>query len=329
MTAPNPARADVISLGGGAYGLSVQASVLGATASVGPDPTVTLPAAGGGPRTDSTASATVPGLLTTGVLSVRTEGDTVVSHTRSAHSSATVTNLNLLSGTATASLIESQCTSDGDGSTGSTTLAGLGGRFAALSASPAPNTVVILAGVGSVVLNEQVETNTAGSTTSIVVNALHIELDIIGPLPGPSDDITGDIIIALSRCRANGPDVLNPDAGGGGGGGDGGVGAGGDPGSGSTPDSQAVTPGTAGTLPFTGRCPWPLLGLGVGLLGVGLASLLLARRRGAQAQICETLIANQVRDLVTGARHYPRSAESYPCLAVSGDSRGPHPGQHL
>lgn len=198
-----------------------------------------------------------------------TEGGTAVSHTRTAESSATANNLNLLTGTATATLIRSECTSNGDGSTGSTTLAGLGGAFAGLSATPAPNTTV--AGVGSVTLNEQVETNVPGSTTSIVVNAMHIELAVTGPLPGPADDITGDVIVGQSRCRANGPDVLtDPDDGSGSGTGSSG-GAGGTPGS----------AGSAGTLPFTGSNPWLLLVVGLGLLGAGVVSLLVARRLGA------------------------------------------------
>jgi hypothetical protein len=271
LTAAGPARADVTSLAGGAYGLSVDATVLGVAASFGPDPSVTLPAAGGGPIADSTASATVLALLTTGVLDVSTEGGTVVSHTRTAESSATVNNLNFLSGTATATLIRSECASNGDSSTGSTTLAGLGGAFAGLSATPAPNTTATVAGVGSVTLNEQVETNVPGSTTSIVVNAMHIELAVTGPLPGPADDITGDVIVGQSRCRANGPDVLtDPDDGS-----DSGTGPSGT--AGGTPGSA----GSAGTLPFTGTNPWLLLVVGFGLLGAGLVSLLIDRRLGA------------------------------------------------
>jgi hypothetical protein len=278
--AASPARADVTSLAGGAYGLSVDATVLGVAASFGPDPSVTLPAAGGGPLTDSTASATVPGLLTTGLLDVSTEGGTAVSHTRTVESSATVNNLNLLTGTATVTLIQSECISNGDGSTGSTTLAGLGGAFAGLSATPAPNTTVTIAGVGSVTFNEQVETNVAGSTTSIIVNAMHIHLAITGPLPGPVDDITGDVIVGQSRCRANGPDVLtDPDDGS-----TGGTDPSGTAGRTGPSGSAGGTPGpagSAGTLPFTGTNFWPLLVVGLGLVGAGVVSLLVARRLGA------------------------------------------------
>src|SRR5439155_15043473 len=69
-----PAWADVNFTSGGAFGESVDVTVLGVRATSGPKPTVTLPPTGGGPLTDSLVTVDVPDLLHTGVLEVRTEG---------------------------------------------------------------------------------------------------------------------------------------------------------------------------------------------------------------------------------------------------------------
>ncbi len=223
----SPANADVTSVGGGAYGERVSVSAV-VSATSGPRPSVSLPATGGGPYSANLAAASVTGLLSTGVLTVTTRGDRVVSHLRTATSSATVNTVNVGAGAVRASLVRSTCSSNGTGSTGSTTI--LGSNLG-VSASPAPNTVRRLpGGLGSVTFNEQIRTNSVGRTTSITVNAIHVRLD--GGALG-----SGDITISQSRCSANGPDVLTA--------GSGGTGSGGT-GSGSTGTASAGSSGSAG-----------------------------------------------------------------------------------
>jgi hypothetical protein len=218
----SPANADVTSVGGGAYGERVSVSAV-VSATSGPRPSVSLPATGGGPYSANLAAASVTGLLSTGVLTVTTRGDRVVSHLRTATSSATVNNVNVGAGAARATSVRSTCSSNGTGSTGATTIVG---SNLGVSSSPSANTVRRLPnGLGSVTFNEQIRTNVVGRTTSITVNAMHVRLD--GGALG-----SGDIILGQSRCSANGPDVLTSGSGG--------------TGSGSTGTASAGSSGSAG-----------------------------------------------------------------------------------
>ena len=206
-----PASAEVTDVSGsGAYGESVDVSVLG-TGSVtsGPVPTVTLPAGGGGPVTDSLAKVSLPGLLTTGLLNVSTQGTNLGSHNGTSTSSAQVNGTTLLAALApslggdpllTADVISSRCTSNGDGSSGSSNLVGLEIAGNGGAVTPPPNTTIDVLGAISVTLNEQIVNNSPGET-SITVNAVHVRLSLDGLA-------TGDIILSQSRCRAAGPDVL-------------------------------------------------------------------------------------------------------------------------
>jgi hypothetical protein len=238
-----PASADVTDVSGsGAFGESVNVSVLG-TGSVtsGPTPSVTLPAGGGGPVTDSLANVNLPGVLTTGLLNVSTQGSNLGSHSGTATSSAQVAGATLLSALApslggspllTADVISSQCTSNGDGSSGSSNLVGLSVAGSPVNVSPPPNTTIDVLGAITVTLNEQIVTGSPGET-SITVNAVHVRLNLDGIA-------SGDVILSQSRCRAAGPDVVGGPPGGpegpGGPGGSGGPGGAGGPG--------AVTPAT-------------------------------------------------------------------------------------
>lgn len=252
LTSAGPASADVTTVGGGAYGVS---SAVTAPAPVGqittvPTPSVTLPPAGGGPLTTTIRSATVPGLLTTGVITVSTAGGTTVSHLRTAQSTSTVDGADLGDGTVSATTVSSRCASNGNGSAGATTLSGVTGLPGA-SSQPAPNTVVQVNGLGPVTLNEQTVVNQRGSRTEIVVNAIHVRLT-----PG-TVATSDDIIIGQSRCAAFGPDVLTT------------AGAGPTvPGAGALPD-----------LPRTGADLWQPTLAGGGLLVVGLYVLLRSRRQ--------------------------------------------------
>jgi hypothetical protein len=195
------ALADVTEVSGGAIGESVDVTtLLNAHVTSGPLPSVTLPAAGGGPFTNSVLNASVPGLLTAGVLNVSTEGGSLGSHAGFAKSSASVANVNALAGLITAQVLGSECTSNGDGSSGSSTLTTLRVLGLPVAVNAAPNTVINLPGVGSVTINEQIRPTNTGGDTSIIVRAVHVRLN--GTLGN------GDVIIAESRCGAKGPDVV-------------------------------------------------------------------------------------------------------------------------
>lgn len=219
-----PAAADVNDLtGAGAFGVSVNASVTGVgSVTVGPVPSVDLPGGGGNVST-SALSASAPPVLAVGVLNVSSQGANLGTHAGFSTSKAQVLAANLLSGALTAEVITATCTSNGDGSTGLTTLAGAQAGGNGLAVNPPPNTTIPVGTIGTVVLNEQIVTNTPGVETKITVNAIHITLNVAGV-------VTGDVIISQARCRAAGPDVLtSPPPNGGGPGGPGGSGGPGGP----------------------------------------------------------------------------------------------------
>ncbi len=195
------ALADVTEVSGGAFGESVDVTtLLNAHVTSGPLPSVTLPSTGGGPFTNSVLSANVSNLLTAGVLNVSTEGGNLGTHQGFATSSASVADVNALSGLITAQVVASKCTSNGDGSIGSSTLTTVRVLGALVAVNPAPNTAINLPGVGSVTLNEQIRPTNGAGDTSIIVRAIHVRLN--GALGN------GDIIISESRCGAKGPDVV-------------------------------------------------------------------------------------------------------------------------
>jgi hypothetical protein len=198
------ASADVTKVTGSATGLDVDVTLVGGiNVNVGPISNVNMssPPGGLGPFTDSVASATAPPLLTAGVLNTRTEGGNLGSHSGFAKSSASVANVNALSGQLTAAVIASECTSNGDGSSGSSTLTTVKLGSTTLPVNPAPNTVIpIPGGLGSITLNEQIRPTNGAGDTSIIVRAIHVRLT--------SAAANGDIIISESRCGAKGPDVV-------------------------------------------------------------------------------------------------------------------------
>jgi hypothetical protein len=134
----------------------------------------------------------VPGdgsVLTTGVLSVGTEGGDIGTHQGFATSSGSVADVNLLAGLLTADAISSTCTSNGDGSNGSVTLVNAVLAGNPLASNPAPNTVIPVAGGGTFTLNEQIEVNDIGTQTSVTVNAVHLVMD---PLLGSGTSSSPD-----------------------------------------------------------------------------------------------------------------------------------------
>jgi hypothetical protein len=138
----------------------------------------------------------VPLVISVGLLEACTQGggvatnDPTAGHLGFSESSASVANVVL--GTTNLGVLASQCRADGNGARGSTTIVGAPG----LPTSPPANFIPpqLPAGLLSLVLNEQIVNNTAGTAT-ITVNAAHA--NILGI----------DIIIGQSVCRAFGPDV--------------------------------------------------------------------------------------------------------------------------
>jgi len=174
-----------------------------------PTPFVELDAAQGqtppadlGPFSESVLSIAVGNLLSTGVLNASTEGGNLEGddHSGFVTSSSSVNELSAAGGRVTASTISSECTSNGDGSTGSSSIEDLEVLGVPITVGTAPNTVIPLPAIGSITLNEQVRPTNEDGDTSIIVRAIHIRFDgLLG---------TGDIIIAESRCGAKGPDVV-------------------------------------------------------------------------------------------------------------------------
>jgi len=189
-----PAFAALTGVSAYAYGEQVRFTLLGGTTvSSGPTPTVGPIAPSGGSASSTLLSASVPGLLTTGVLTVAVNGSTA---SGSVTSSATVNDVSALGGVFTATGVQAECAVNNHGDTsGSTTLASAVLAGQSLSANPGPNTTVAfstLAASGYVVLNEQTYN---AATNTLTVNAVH--LYVTGGTLG-----TGDIVISHVECGA-------------------------------------------------------------------------------------------------------------------------------
>ncbi len=206
-----PVLAALTTVSGHAYGESVNVTPLGlAKVSSGPLPsTGELPATGGNLHNGALESCVgVPlagcNILSTGTLTVNTHGTT--GDTGTVHSDATVQTVNALDGFLTATVVSSQCDIDSTGAaSGSSTLTNLqiqGG--APVAANPGPNTLITIAGLATITLNEQIYDP---ATNELTVNAVHIRLT--GGALG-----TGDIIIAQSQCDAlpGGPAPIIPES---------------------------------------------------------------------------------------------------------------------
>lgn len=174
-------------VGGGAYGLSANVNAILAPVSVGPLPSVSLPAEGGGPFTASVLSANVAGLVSVGVARVSTQGNSGLG---SASSSAVVLDADV-AGLVQVSVARSRCSATSDGAQGSASVVGLvvaGIPIATVDLGP--NTTIALP-VGTVVINEQ-RRDGAGSIT---VNAVHVSLNALVA--------SGDVVISQSRCSVD------------------------------------------------------------------------------------------------------------------------------
>jgi hypothetical protein len=186
LAAATPAWADG-TVSGSAFGVSVNTTVAGIHVTAGPAPTVTLPPTGGNLSQSlvSICAGTACSVLSAGILNAATQGSTTGSPTSSA--SASVATVNALAGVVTADVIASSCTASSTGVSGSSTLTNAKVGGATVAVNPGPNTTLTVAGLATVILNEQIT-----SANTITVNAVHILLNL--------GLATGDIIIAQSHC---------------------------------------------------------------------------------------------------------------------------------
>lgn len=175
------------SVGGGAYGISANGNAVLAPVSVGAMPSISLPAEGGGPFTESVLSANLAGLAPVRLVRLSTEGNSGIG---SAKSSATTVDVNV-AGMVTASAARSRCSatsSSADASAAVVDLVVAGIPISTVNAGP--NTSVALP-VGTVIVNEQRRTG----NSQIVVNAVHVILN--------AAVVSADVVIAQSRCAVN------------------------------------------------------------------------------------------------------------------------------
>jgi len=201
-----PAFAAVTAVQGSAYGVNVDLSGL-VNVDVGPTPESTIPGTGG---TDTDTVATVAltgiggvGVVTTSSTGTTGAGGTVTSSAEVANANIGRTGLSLLA----ASVINSQCTSNEAGSSGSSTVTGLRvlGQAVTVTGSPNQTLTVTVPAVGSVIvhINEQISTGSPPSS-SITVNALRLEVNLLGGAA------SGSVTIAQSVCGVTGDAVGVP-----------------------------------------------------------------------------------------------------------------------
>jgi hypothetical protein len=198
LAAATPAWASG-TVSGSAFAVSVNANVAGINVTAGPTPTVTLPPTGGNLSQSvvSICAGTGCSVLSAGILNAATQGTTTAAP--SSASSASAATVNVLAGVLTADAISSNCTADSSGVSGSASLVNAKLSGVAIAANPGPNTTLTVAGLATVILNEQT-TSSSGGTNSITVNAVHVKLNL--------GLATGDIIISQSHCDANAGTVV-------------------------------------------------------------------------------------------------------------------------
>ena len=229
---------------GGANGASVNVTAtvvgVGANVSVPTVAPVTLPPQGGS-QTNQVASVNVqlgvPGVITvlsTGLV-VNTTAGTLSQTAAHAESTSTINNLNILNGLVTATTIRSKATSDGNGTTATSSAAGsfanqlrIGGILYQQSEFE-PNTVIsvsasVIAIVGAlpvvvplngtVIINEQTGGGDGQTTSSLSVNFLHV--NVSGSVAGVIS-LNANIVVASASSGvtfgpptgSNNPPTLN------------------------------------------------------------------------------------------------------------------------
>jgi hypothetical protein len=162
-------------VGGTGYGVRVD--LLGGP-TLAPSPEVVLPDAGG-TATAHLLTLAVPTAVSTGTL--RADATGTAAGPANVTTTASVEDLNLLSGLVTADLVVARSTSTGNGTTASSD--STGSQFVNLVVAgvpivifPAPNTVISVPGIATVYLNEQIPGGNGTSTSSLTVNMIRVVL---------------------------------------------------------------------------------------------------------------------------------------------------------
>ncbi|GGS43373.1 choice-of-anchor P family protein [Actinokineospora fastidiosa] len=150
-----------------------------------------------GPRQASVATAEIPGVLTTGLLTSAAELD---EETGVVHAEAATADVELLlARLGSIGLVQAFCDATQSGVQGSTVLADVRLAGVEVAAEPGPNTVVEvdlgLTDLVTIIFNEQIR-NKDGSLT---VNAVHVKADLLVA--------TGDIVISQARCGPAAPPI--------------------------------------------------------------------------------------------------------------------------
>jgi len=177
------------------------ASLLGASATRIAH-TGSLPSAGGSITTFSSTGVNLGmGQVTAGALSSSTSGSAGTTNSSAQVSNAGVNVLGSL--TLSASTVESSatatCGTNGATASGNSTVANLVINGTTITVTGAPNQLVTVPGVGSVVINEQIPSSTGTGNKTITVNALHVIL------LSPALDAVFAQSIAGITCPASGP----------------------------------------------------------------------------------------------------------------------------
>lgn len=174
-------------LGGVAYGASANVANTIIAGEEFPQPLGCL-GTQGVTRENTGVAVTIPGILGTGTVTDTAEGTV---HHVSAHVSSTVQGLNLLAGLVTATAVNSDVTLKGNppALANNSTFLGLAvAGFPGITDTPAPNTKLNLAGLGTLWLNRQIET-----ANRIVVIAIQLVVKVpsnpLGLSPGTTVNI--------------------------------------------------------------------------------------------------------------------------------------------
>jgi hypothetical protein len=180
---------------GEAFGVSVNLTAPIAL-SVPKTPDVVLPP-NGGMQQANLLSLSQPGVVSTSVLEVSTEGS-IGPHSASAVSQASVDNLNLLNGFITAGIVEAMSTSVSNGTTATSSSAGSGFFNLVVNGTPIaanvpPNTKIVTP-VGMVILNEQIFGGDGVHSTSLTVDMIDVTLN---------GSLGGEIIVSSAHSDVN------------------------------------------------------------------------------------------------------------------------------
>jgi hypothetical protein len=171
-------------LGGLAYGASANVANTVIAGEEFPEPLGCL-GTHGVTRTNTGVAVTIPGLLTTGTVADTAEG-TDNSKSVAGEVSSTVQGLNLLAGTVEATAVNSDVTANGNPPTlaNNSTFVGLTvAGFPGITDTPAPNTKINLAGLGTLWLNRQQE-NAHRITVIAIQLVVKVPSNPLGIAPG-------------------------------------------------------------------------------------------------------------------------------------------------